>query len=62
MESMLQHQLAAGAEAPALYASWMSLNGHWDPGVALQLSPRWFRLDQQPMLCELWLKNVLLML
>ena len=25
----------------------MSLNGNWDPGVALQLSPRWFQLDQQ---------------
>ena len=25
----------------------MSLNGNWGPGVALQLSPRWFQLDQQ---------------
>ena len=62
MESMLQHQLAAVAEAPALYAGWMSLNGNWDPALALRMSPRWFQLDQQPVTDELWLEIVLLML
>ena len=47
LEMNLQHQFAAGAEALASNAVRMSLNGNWEPGVELQLSPRWFQLDQQ---------------